>query len=63
MGRCAESRKKFKDVRIIESKTQKERHIKLNKTAQKALEELLESLDSHSMSDYILNLGKVITAQ
>lgn len=45
--------KDFKVVNLKEGKTQKTRNIKLNKAAQKALEELLESLDTYDMNDHI----------
>ena len=44
---------KFKEIRILEGKTKKERRIQLNKPSQRALEELLGSLDDHSMDDYL----------
>lgn len=44
---------KFKTVSIKEGKTQKTRNIKLNKSAQKALEELLNSLEAPDINDYI----------
>lgn len=45
--------KKFKEICIFEGKTKKERRIKLNKTSQKAITELLESLDTYCIDDYI----------
>ena len=48
-----ENNKKFKDIYIIEGKFKKNRRIKLNNVSQKALKELLESLDNYSMDDYI----------
>lgn len=44
---------KFKEIRIFEGKTKKERRIQLNKPSQRALVELLRSLDGHSMNDYL----------
>lgn len=43
----------FKVINIREGKTKKLRKIKLNKAAQKALEELLSSLKTYDMEDYI----------
>lgn len=43
----------FKPIKLKEGKTGKNRDIRLNKTAQKALRELLNSLDTYSMEDYI----------
>lgn len=48
-----ENTKTFKDLEIKEGKTKKYRKIKLNKTSQKALRELLDSLETYSMSDFI----------
>lgn len=45
--------KNFKIVNLKEGKTKKLRSIKLNKAAQKALQELLDSLDTCSLDDYI----------
>lgn len=47
------NKKNFKDICLIEGKTKKERRIKLNKASQKALQELLETLDTYSPDDYI----------
>ena len=47
------SGKSFKTINLLEGKTNKKREIKLNKTSQKALRELLESLDTYTMTDYI----------
>lgn len=47
------NKKQFKKINIFEGKTNKKREIKLNKTSQKALRELLESLDTYNMEDYI----------
>lgn len=47
------NKKSFKDICIIEGKTNKERRIKLNKASEKALRELLDSLDTYYMDDYI----------
>lgn len=44
---------KFKVLELTEGKTKKKRKIKLNKPSKKALRELLKSLDSYSMDDYI----------
>lgn len=43
----------FKILTLKEGKTQKIRNIKLNQTSRKALKELLETLDTYSMNDYI----------
>ena len=43
----------LKIVNLKEGKTKKLRSIKLNKVAQKALQELLESLDTYDMDDYV----------
>ncbi len=48
-----ENGKDFKVINIKEGKTEKPRNIKLNKTSQKALGGLLNSLDTYSMDDYI----------
>lgn len=48
-----ENRKGFKPIKLKEGKTGKSRDIKLNKTAQKALRELLDSLDTYDMDDFI----------
>lgn len=45
--------KNFVIVNLKEGKTKKLRSIKLNKAAQKALQELFESLETYYMSDYI----------
>ncbi len=45
--------KRFKPISLKEGKTLKPRTIKLNRTAQKALEELLEGLGSFGMDDHI----------
>lgn len=47
------NKRTFKDICIIESKTRKKRKIKLNTTCKKALIELLDSLDTYTMDDYI----------
>lgn len=43
----------FKTLKLVEQKTKKPRIIRLNKAAQKALQELLDSLDRYSLDDYI----------
>lgn len=48
-----ESSKGFKSIKLKEGKTGKNRDIKLNKTAQKAFRELLGSLDTYGMNDFI----------
>ncbi|MEL7564966.1 MAG: site-specific integrase [Dehalobacterium sp.] len=45
--------KNFKNINLKEGKTQKIRNIKLNQASQKTLEELLVSLDTYDMDDYI----------
>lgn len=47
------TKSKFKEICLIEGKTKKERRIKLNKVSQKALQELLDSLETYSPDDYI----------
>ena len=44
---------KFKEIRIFEGKTKKERRIQLNRPSQRALRELLASLDGDSLDDYL----------
>ena len=44
---------KFKEIRLLEGKTKKERRIQLNKPSQRALWELLGSLDGYSFDDYL----------
>lgn len=48
-----ENGKSFKSIKLKEGKTGKNRDIKLNKTAQKALRELLDSLNTYDMDDFI----------
>ena len=59
--------KNFKDIRIKEGKTKKPRQIKLNKAAQSALMELLESIGYVDMDEYIFKsregANKQITRQ
>lgn len=43
----------FKTVVLREDKTGKMRNIKLNKVSRKALEELLDTLDTYNMNEYI----------
>lgn len=45
--------KDFKVINLKEGKTQKPRNIKLNTAAQNALKELLKSLDTYNMGDFI----------
>ncbi len=45
--------KNFRVIILKEGKTHKIRNIKLNRTSKKALEELLETLDTYCMEDYI----------
>lgn len=52
-GDVLKNKKAFKEIYLLEGKTQKERRIKLNKASQKALGELLENLESYTMDDYI----------
>ena len=47
------NRKDFKLIKLKEGKTNKDRVIKLNKTAQKALRELFDSLDKQDIKDCI----------
>lgn len=44
---------KFKVLELTERKIKKKRKIKLNKPSKKALKELLKSLNSYNMDDYI----------
>ena len=53
MGDVLKDGGKFKIIDIKEGKTQKPRSIKLNKTAQRALEALLSSLN-HDRDDYYI---------
>lgn len=48
-----EDKKKFKPIKLREGKTKKKRYIQLNKASQKALRELLNSLDTYGMGDYV----------
>ena len=48
-----ENKKKFKPIKLLEGKTKKKRNIQLNKTSQKALRELLNSLDTYTMEGFI----------
>ena len=52
-GDVVDENGKFKEIRLLEGKTKKERRIQLNKPSQRALEELLGSLDGYSMDDYL----------
>lgn len=45
--------KAFKSIKLKEGKTNKSRDIKLNKACQNAFRELLNSLDTYDMGDYI----------
>ena len=45
--------KSFKSINLREGKTKKKRNIELNKASQKALSELLETLDCYEFDDYI----------
>lgn len=47
------NKKDFKSIKLIEGKTKKKRDIQLNKASQKALRELLVSLDTYTMDDYV----------
>lgn len=46
-------KKDFKSIKLLEGKTNKKRDIQLNKTSKKVLIELLDSLDTYSMDDYV----------
>lgn len=48
------NKKDFKSIKLLEGKTNKKRDIQLNKTSQNALRDLLNSLDTYSMGDYVL---------
>jgi integrase len=62
-----ENKRTFKDIEIKEGKTDKYRKIKLNKSASKALKELLESLDYVDINHFIFKSregeNKAITRQ
>ncbi|KOR25285.1 site-specific integrase [Clostridium sp. L74] len=62
-----ENKKTFKDIEIYEGKTKKHRKIKLNKSAWKALKELMDSLSYINMNDFIFKSregeNKAITRQ
>lgn len=45
--------KSFKSIKLIEGKTKKKRDIKLNKTSENALRELLNTLDTYTMGEFI----------
>ena len=47
------NKKSFKSIKIIEGKTKKKRDIQLNKISQKAFRELLDSLETYGMDDYV----------
>ena len=47
------NKRDFKSIKLIEGKTEKKREIQLNKTSQKALKDLLNSLDTYGMDDYV----------
>ena len=53
-----ENKKDFKPIQLKEGKTKKSRDIKLNKTSQKALRELLSSLATYGMNEYIFKSRK-----
>lgn len=48
-GDVLDEKGKFKEIRLFEGKTKKERRIQLNKPSQRALRELLGRLDRYSM--------------
>jgi integrase len=48
-----ENTRTFKSIKLIEGKTKKKRDTQLNKTSQKALRELLASLDTYGLDDYV----------
>ena len=48
-GDVLDEKGKFKEIRLLEGKTKKERRIQLNKPSQRALWELLGSLDGYSL--------------
>ena len=52
-GDVLDENEEFKILTLKEGKTQKIRNIKLNQASRKALEELLETLDTYSMADFI----------
>lgn len=53
-----DERRRFKELKLLENKTGKSRTIKLNTNSRKALKELLDSLDSVSLDDYIFKSRK-----
>ena len=52
-GDVLDEQGKFKEIRIFEGKTKKERRIQLNRPSQRALRELRGSLDRYSFDDYL----------
>jgi len=52
-GDVLKNNKEFKIIDIKEGKNQKQRKIKLNRTAQKSFKELLYGLDAYDMDNYI----------
>lgn len=48
-----DNKKSFKSIKLVEGKTNKKRNIQLNKTSQKALNELSSYSEIYSMDDYI----------
>ena len=52
-GDVLDEKGKFKEIRLFEGKTKKERRIQLNRPSQRALRELLGSLDGYSTDDYL----------
>ncbi len=61
------NQKSFKSINLREGKTKKKRKIELNKASQKALSELLETLDGYQLNNYIFksreSINKPITRQ
>lgn len=63
----SDNKRTFKSINLREGKTKKKRKIELNKASQKALSELLETLDDCELNDYIFksreSSNKPITRQ
>ena len=63
----SDNKRTFKSINLREGKTKKKRNIELNKASQKALSELLETLDCYDLEDYIFksreSSNKPITRQ
>ena len=51
----SDNKRSFKSINLREGKTKKKRNIELNKASQKALSELLETLDCYELDDYVFD--------